>query len=105
MNPSKSKFIASVVGCILLFLAVTYLAGAFCPQNKPVESAMAECRAKGWQEQDLGITTLQLANYGLLSTASITLNSKDRNQPKAVHVQLRNWLNLLGWEVVDYKEE
>lgn len=35
----------------------------------------------------------------------MALTSKDLNRPKTVRVQLRKWINLLGWEVVDYKEE
>jgi hypothetical protein len=104
-NP-KIKLILSVFGgCFLLLLVVTGLAGAMSSPNKAVDAAIAECRAKGWPNKDLGLSTVQVSNYGLVSTATITLNSKDSNRPKTIRVQLRNWLNMLGWQSVDYKEE
>jgi hypothetical protein len=81
----KCKAIVVLVGICVSFLAITYLAGQLSSQNKWVDSAMAECRAKGWRQNDLGLSRSQFANYGLLSTATITLKSKDRDQPKIVH--------------------
>jgi hypothetical protein len=104
-NP-KVKLILNVVGgCFVLLLVVAALAGATSPPNKAVDAAIAECRAKGWSDKDLGLSTAQVSNYGLVGTAAIALNSKDPNRPKTIRVQLRNWLNLLGWQLVDYKEE
>jgi hypothetical protein len=104
-NPKIKLMLRVFGGCLLLLLAVTYLAGALASLNRAVDAAMAECRAKGWQDNDLGLSTSQVAKYGLVSTATIALNSKDLNRPKTVRVQLRNWLNVLGGQSVDYKEE
>jgi hypothetical protein len=104
-NP-KIKLILSVLGgCFLLLLVVTGLAGAISSPDKVVDAAIAECRAKGWADTDLGLSISQVSNYGLVSTATITLNSKASNRPKTIRVQLRNWLNLLGQQLVDYREE
>jgi hypothetical protein len=55
MRRSRIKPVLSVVGgCSLLFLAVTYTAGELSSPSKAVDAALAECRAKGWQENDLG---------------------------------------------------
>ena len=106
MSNPKIKLILNVFGgCFLLLLVVTGLAGALSSPDKAVDAAIAECRAKGWADKDLGLSTSQVSNYVLVSTATITLNSKDSNRPKTIRVQLRNWLNLLGWQSVDYKEE
>jgi hypothetical protein len=104
-NPKIKPTVSVFGGCFLLLLVVTGLAGAISPPNKAVDAAIAECQAKGWPDKDFALSTAQVSNYGLLSTATITLNSKDSNRPKTIRVQLRNWLNLLGWQSVDYKEE
>jgi len=104
-NPKIKLMLTVFGGCFLLLLVVTYLAGAFSSQNKAVDAAMAECQAKGWRDNNLGLTTSEVSNYGLVSTATIALNSKDSNRPKTIRVQLRNWLNMLGWQAVDYREE
>ena len=106
MKRSKTKLILSAIGmCLLLLLAGNYMAGVLSPTSTAIDAAMAECRAKGWQQDDLVQPHLEVSNSILGSTATVDLKSKDRNQPKTVHVQLRKRINLLGWEVVDYKEE
>jgi hypothetical protein len=103
---SKIKLILRVVaGSVLLLLTINYMAGNFSPMNSAFDSAMAACRAKGWQDNDLAQTGSQISNGFFGSTAAVVLASKDQKQPKTVHVQLHRYINLLGWEVVDYKEE
>jgi hypothetical protein len=104
-NPKIKPILSVFGGCLLVLLVVTGLAGAISSPDKAVDAATAECRAKGWPDKDLGLSTSQVSNYGSVSTATITLNSKDTNRPKTIRVQLRNWLNLLGWQSVDYREE
>jgi hypothetical protein len=96
---------SAVVGCFLLLLAVTYLVGAFASPSRAVDATLAECRTKGWEDQDLGLSGSQVYNYGLVSTATVTLKAKDAHRPKIVRAELRNWINMLGWQVVEYKEE
>jgi hypothetical protein len=107
MKSSKIKLILGLLGAgSLLLLAVNFIAGEFSPRNAPVDAALAECQGKGWQADDLGLYNSQVwNNYGLGSTASVALKSKDPNRPKTVRVQLRRWINLPNWDVVDYKEE
>ena len=107
MKSSKVKLTLGVTGAgLLVLLAVNYIAGNFSPRNAAVDAALAECRGKGWRDDDLGLSGSQVSNnYGLGSTAEVTLKSKDLRRPKTIRVQLRRWVNLLGWEVVDYKEE
>jgi hypothetical protein len=106
LKHSRTKLILSVVvGCFLLLLAVNYMAGELSPTSTALDAALAECRVKGWQENDLAQSGYQVSNSILGSSATITLTPKDLNRPKTVRVQLRKRINLLGWEVVDYKEE
>jgi hypothetical protein len=102
----RSKMILNVVGvCVLLLLAVNYMAGELSPMNTAFDTALAECRAKGWQDNTLAQTGSQISTSFLGSTAAVVLKTKDQNQPKTVRVQLHRWINLLGWEVVGYEEE
>ena len=107
MQSYKTRLILSLGGgCLLLLLVVNYITGQFSPRNAYVDAALAACRGKGWQDNDLGLTNSEASNnYGLGSSASVSLKSNDPNRPKTVRVQLRKWINLLGWDVVDYKEE
>lgn len=106
MKRSKIKLILNVVGgCLLLLLAVNYMAGELTATSTALGAALAECRVKGWQANDLAQSGYQVSNSILGSTATITLKPKDPNRPKTVRVQLRKRINLLGWEIVDYKEE
>lgn len=106
MESAKIKRILSAVGiCLLLLPAVNFMAGQLSPKNTAFETALAECRAKGWQDNDLDQVGLKVSNSVFGSTAAVVLKTKDRNQPKTIGVQLRKRVNLLGWEVVDYNEE
>jgi hypothetical protein len=106
VKSSKIKPILGVVAAgLLLLLGVNYIAGENSFGQPPLGAALAECREKGWQDHDLGLSSSEVSSSCLGSTASIVLKSKDPNQPKTVRVQLRRWINLLGWDVVDYKEE
>ena len=106
MKRSKIRIILSVgVSCLLLLLAVNYMAGALSLTSPVLDAALAECRTKGWEDNDLAQTSNQVSFSILGSTATVILNSKDSNRPKTVRVQLGKRINLLGWEVVDYKEE
>jgi hypothetical protein len=43
---------------------------------------------------------------GLLGkTAVVEHDSKNRDKPKHLQVRLRKWINLMSWQVVDYKEK
>jgi len=91
--------------CVAFLLAVAYVAGLFSSAEGPVQSAMAECRARGWHDGEIGLSGSEVNNYGLLSTATVTWLSKDKDRPRVIRAELRNWLNVAGWQVVEIKEE
>ena len=106
MKQSKISLMMTVVGvCVLLLLGGNYLAGVLSPESTALDAALAECRAKGWQNNELAQTGLQISTSALGSAATIVLKPKDREHPNTIRVQLRKRINLMSWQVVGYEEE
>ena len=107
MQRSRIQIIASIgFVCLLLLLGINDMAGEIgVPPDAARDAALAECRAKGWQDGDLAQTGFKATMNVLGSTASIVLKSRDPRRPATVRIQLRKQLNLMRWEVVDYKAE
>lgn len=90
--------------CLGLFLLINYGVGVFSPDQLALDAAFSACREKGWQDGDLGVTKSNVDAWPLGKTADIELSSKNRNDPKTIRMSLRKPLNMLGWQVVAYKE-
>jgi hypothetical protein len=106
MAKSKKRLASIILGvCLGLFLVIDFITGVFSPDQWAFSAALATCRENGWRDGDLVGIKSDISGWLLGKTARIELKTKDQNQPKTIHLTLRKPINLLGWHVVDYKEE
>lgn len=106
MKKSWAKLVWNVVGvCLVLLLAINYLAGELSSTTTADDAALAKCREKGWKSTDVSLLESNVSNGLLGSRATVVLKPKDRNQPQRIRVTLSRRINLLAWVVVDYNEE
>ncbi len=95
---------AVLISCLGLLLLVDLVAGNMASDTLAVDAASAVCKEKGWQPADLSMSRSEVS--GLLGkTAVVEFDSKNRDKPKHLQVTLRKWINMMSWQVVDYKEE
>jgi hypothetical protein len=99
------QFATVLAICLVLLLLVNFLAGTLSPDQWAFDAAMAKCREQGWQKLDLaGVRSV--VSRGLFgTTATIEIESRDKDQPKKIRVALRKPVNFVAWQVVDYQEE
>jgi len=106
MKKSWTKLIWNVVGgCLVLLLAVNYIAGELSSKTTANDAALAKCRERGWKGTDVAIIESNVSNSLLGSHATVVLKPKDRNQPQRIRMTLSRRINLLEWAVVEYNEE
>jgi hypothetical protein len=106
MKKSWVKYIGNVVGgCLLLLLAVNYIAGELSNMTTANDAALAMCQERGWKGTEVALIESNISNDLLGSHATVVLKPKDRSQPQRIHVTLSRRINLLQWAVVDYNEE
>jgi hypothetical protein len=100
-----TKRVSAVLSsCLGLLLLVDLIAGNMASDTLAVDVAWAVCKEKGWQPADLSMSRSEVS--GLLGkTAVVEFDSTNRNNPKHLQVTLRKWINLMSWQVVDYKEK
>ena len=95
---------AILTSCLGLLLLVDLIAGNMASDTLAVDAASSVCKEKGWQPADLSLSRSEVS--GLLGkTAVVEFDSKNRDKPKHLQVTLRKWLNLMSWQVVEFKEE
>jgi hypothetical protein len=99
------KRVSAVLGsCLGLLLLVDLIAGNTASDTLAVDAAWTVCKEKGWQPVDLSLSRSEVS--GLLGkTAVVEFDSKNRNKPRHLQVTLRKWINLMSWQIVDYKEK
>jgi hypothetical protein len=103
LGKSKTQMLSRLIGLSLgLFLAIDLIAGLASPDPLAVNAALSICKERGWHDGDLAMRHSEVR--GLLGkTAAIELQTKDHR--KAIHLTLRKPINLLGWQVVEYRED
>ena len=106
MKKSWAKLVWNVVGvCLVLLLAINYIAGQLSSTTTANDAALAKCQERGWKDTDVALIESDVSNGLLGSHATVVLQPKDRNQPQKIRVTLSRRINFREWAVVDYKEE
>jgi hypothetical protein len=105
MGKAKIKRVLTLAAsCLAVLLVIDAIAGGFVDPTG-ANAAIAACKEKGRQDVALGKSRSTVPWWFFGQSATVELKTSNRNPPKTIRVTLQKWLNLLGWEVIDYKEE
>jgi hypothetical protein len=91
--------------CLVVFIVVDVVIGARSPDQWAGETALDRIREEGHAATDLTGLRSEIRGSLFGRTAEVTAELKKGDERKTVRVTMRKYLNVLGWKVVDYREE
>jgi hypothetical protein len=104
-RPRTKTVMGLIVGLVVLILIINLIAGLVGSDQWAVEAAEAAYRERGLQ-LDKGNTTKSRIRGGFIGkTAEIQFKGMRQDGPASIYVTLRKRVNLMGWEVVEVREE